>query len=79
MKNQKADRWEEDMNLYLTSAGDRRRVIHFIKSNFLSKQEVREAIEQALQIHPEFCEKTGKQFKKCCACILEDLRKRLKL
>jgi len=34
-------------------------------------------IEGMGEEHPEFCYKKGKQYKKCCACILEDVIKKL--
>lgn len=39
--------WEEEMKTYLTSAGDRRRVIDFIKTRFISKTEHEKKIREA--------------------------------
>ena len=41
-----AAKWEDELKTYLTSAGDRRRVIAYIKQNFVSKDELRSRIEK---------------------------------
>lgn len=37
---------EDELKLYITSAGDRRRTIYFIRQNFISRKELKEKIEE---------------------------------
>ena len=41
----------------------------------LQKQEFKGVVDRKDIQHNEFCEKTGKQFKKCCRCILDEILK----